>query len=81
MSSPFVAEIRMFSGNFAPKGWAQCNGQLLPISQNTALFSLLGFMGLFVVLGILFIALIYREIQHGPHRESSHSPEPTLTGA
>lgn len=42
MSQPFVAEIRMFAGNFAPTGWAQCNGQLLPISQNTALFSLLG---------------------------------------
>jgi microcystin-dependent protein len=42
MSDPFVAEIRMFGFNFAPKGWAQCNGQLLPISQNTALFSLLG---------------------------------------
>ena len=42
MSSPFVAEIRMFGFNFAPVGWAQCNGQLLPISQNTALFSLLG---------------------------------------
>lgn len=42
MASPFVAEIRMFGFNFAPKGWAQCNGQLLPISQNTALFSLLG---------------------------------------
>ena len=42
MSSPFVAEVRMFAGNFAPTGWAQCNGQLLPISQNTALFSLLG---------------------------------------
>src|SRR2546422_2418654 len=42
MSSPFVAEIRMFGCNFAPKGWAFCNGQLLPISQNTALFSLLG---------------------------------------
>jgi microcystin-dependent protein len=42
MSDPFVAEIRMFGGNFAPRGWAQCNGQLLPISQNTALFSLLG---------------------------------------
>lgn len=39
---PFVAEIRIFAGNFAPKGWAMCNGQLLPISQNTALFSLLG---------------------------------------
>jgi microcystin-dependent protein len=39
---PFVAEIRMFAGNFPPKGWAFCNGQLLPISQNTALFSLLG---------------------------------------
>lgn len=42
MASPFVAEIRMFGFNFAPVGWAQCNGQLLPISQNTALFSLLG---------------------------------------
>jgi len=42
MSNPFVAEIRIFTGNFAPKGWALCNGQLLPISQNTALFSLLG---------------------------------------
>lgn len=42
MSDPFVAEIRMFSGNFAPTGWALCNGQLMPISQNTALFSLLG---------------------------------------
>jgi microcystin-dependent protein len=42
MSNPFVAEIRMFGGNFAPTGWALCNGQLLPISQNTALFSLLG---------------------------------------
>jgi microcystin-dependent protein len=39
---PFVAEIRIFPFNFAPKGWAMCNGQLLPISQNTALFSLLG---------------------------------------
>ncbi|MBF6595121.1 MAG: phage tail protein [Thermaceae bacterium] len=39
---PFVAEIRIFAGNFPPKGWALCNGQLLPISQNTALFSLLG---------------------------------------
>src|SRR5262245_51904012 len=44
MSSPFVAEIRMFGCNFAPTGWAFCNGQLLPISQNTALFSLLGTM-------------------------------------
>ncbi len=44
MSSPFVAEIRMFAGNFAPTGWAACEGQLLPISQNTALFSLLGTM-------------------------------------
>ncbi|HMH42749.1 MAG TPA: tail fiber protein, partial [Pyrinomonadaceae bacterium] len=42
MSDPFVAEIRMFGFNFAPRGWAFCNGQLLPISQNTALFSLLG---------------------------------------
>ncbi len=42
MSNPFLAEIRIFTGNFAPKGWAQCNGQLMPISQNTALFSLLG---------------------------------------
>lgn len=42
MSSPFVAEIRMFPFSFAPTGWATCDGQLLPISQNTALFSLLG---------------------------------------
>jgi microcystin-dependent protein len=42
MSSPFVAEITMFGFNFAPAGWALCQGQLLPISQNTALFSLLG---------------------------------------
>ncbi len=42
MSDPFVAEIRIFAGNFAPTGWATCDGQLLPISQNTALFSLLG---------------------------------------
>ena len=39
---PFVAEIRIFAGNFAPTGWALCAGQLMPISQNTALFSLLG---------------------------------------
>jgi microcystin-dependent protein len=42
MSSPFVAEIQLFGCNFPPVGWALCNGQLLPISQNTALFSLLG---------------------------------------
>jgi len=42
MSEPFLAQISMFAGNFAPRGWAFCNGQLLPISQNTALFSLLG---------------------------------------
>jgi microcystin-dependent protein len=42
MSNPFLAEIRIFTGNFAPVGWALCNGQLMPISQNTALFSLLG---------------------------------------
>ena len=42
MADPFVAEIRIFPFNFPPKGWAWCNGQLLPISQNTALFSLLG---------------------------------------
>lgn len=42
MSDPFVAEIRMFGFNFAPSGWAMCNGALIPISQNTALFSLLG---------------------------------------
>jgi microcystin-dependent protein len=39
---PFVAEIRIFPFNFAPKGWAWCDGQILPLSQNTALFSLLG---------------------------------------
>lgn len=42
MADPFIAEIRIFPFNFAPKGWAWCNGQLLPLSQNTALFSLLG---------------------------------------
>jgi microcystin-dependent protein len=44
MADPFVAEIRIFPFNFAPKGWAWCNGQILPLSQNTALFSLLGTM-------------------------------------
>jgi microcystin-dependent protein len=42
MADPFLAEIRIFSFGFAPRGWAQCNGQLLPINQNQALFSLLG---------------------------------------
>ncbi len=42
MAEPFLSEIRVFSFNFAPKGWALCNGQLLPINQNQALFSLLG---------------------------------------
>lgn len=42
MSEPFIAEIRIFAGNFAPRSWAFCNGQLLPVSQNTALFSLIG---------------------------------------
>lgn len=42
MAEPFLAEIRIMSFNFAPKGWALCNGQLLPINQNQALFSLLG---------------------------------------
>ena len=42
MSQPFMGEIKIMSFNFAPKGWAQCNGQLLPINQNQALFSILG---------------------------------------
>ena len=42
MSEPFLAEIRIFAANFAPRGWALCNGQILPINQNQALFSLLG---------------------------------------
>src|SRR6476646_9354533 len=42
MAEPFLSEIRMMSFNFPPKGWAQCNGQILPINQNQALFSLLG---------------------------------------
>jgi microcystin-dependent protein len=42
VADPFVAEIRIFPFNFAPRGWAFCNGQLMPISQNTALFALLG---------------------------------------
>src|SRR6266704_863923 len=44
MSTPFMGQIEIFSFNFAPKGWAQCNGQLLPINQNQPLFSLLGTM-------------------------------------
>src|SRR5277367_5810197 len=42
MANPYLAEIRIFPTNFAPKGWAFCDGQILPLSQNTALFSLLG---------------------------------------
>lgn len=42
MSGPYMAEIRLLSFNFAPRGWASCNGQQLPINQNQALFSLLG---------------------------------------
>ncbi len=42
MSTPFIGQIMLFAGNFAPRGWALCNGQLLSISQNTALFSILG---------------------------------------
>ncbi len=42
MSEPFIGEVRIFAGNFAPRSWAFCDGQLLPIAQNTALFSLLG---------------------------------------
>jgi len=42
MSEPFIAEIKIFAGNFAPRGWAFCDGQMLPISQNTSLFSLIG---------------------------------------
>src|SRR5947207_4921137 len=44
MAEPFLSEIRIMSFGFAPKGWALCNGQLLPINQNQALFSLLGTM-------------------------------------
>jgi microcystin-dependent protein len=42
MSEPFIGEIRMFGGNFAPAGWAFCDGQLMPISENDALFALIG---------------------------------------
>lgn len=42
MSEPFLAEVVMFAGDFAPRGWAECDGQILPINQNQALFSLLG---------------------------------------
>ena len=42
MSEPFLSEIKLVSFNFPPKGWAECNGQLLPINQNQALFALLG---------------------------------------
>ena len=44
MGTPFLSEIKIMSFNFAPQGWAQCNGQFLPINQNQALFSLLGTM-------------------------------------
>ena len=44
MAEPFIAEVRIFAGNFNPRGWAFCDGQLLPVAQNTALFSLLGAM-------------------------------------
>ena len=44
MSEPFIAEIRIFAGSFAPRGWAFCNGQLMQVAQNTALFSLVGTM-------------------------------------
>jgi microcystin-dependent protein len=44
MAEPFLGELRMMAFNFAPKGWAQCNGQLLPVNQNQALFALLGTM-------------------------------------
>jgi microcystin-dependent protein len=42
MADPFIAEVRIFAGNFAPQGWAACNGQILPIEQNTVLYSLIG---------------------------------------
>lgn len=42
MSDPFIGEVKLFGGNFAPRGWALCDGQLLAIAQNTALFSILG---------------------------------------
>ena len=42
MSDPYIGEIRMFAGNFAPLGWVFCQGQLLPISENDALFNLIG---------------------------------------
>ena len=42
MAEPFIGEIRLFAGDFAPRGWAPCDGQILPIAQNQALFSLLG---------------------------------------
>ncbi len=42
MTDPFIGQVQMMSFNFAPKGWAQCNGQLMPINQNQALFALLG---------------------------------------
>lgn len=42
MADPFLGEIRVFTGNFAPSGWALCQGQLMPIAENDALFSLIG---------------------------------------
>ena len=45
MTTPFLGQVMLFAGNFAPRGWALCNGQILPIQANAALFSLLGKIG------------------------------------
>ena len=69
MSDPFVGEIKMFAGNFAPQGWAFCNGQLLAISQYDALFSLLGTNyggdGRSLANGTVFLLPYYMGLYHG----------------
>ena len=61
-SEPFIAEIKIFAGTFAPRGYAMCDGQLLSIAQNTALFSILGFGGLAVS---LFVSHLLFTSWHG----------------
>ncbi|MDE2388454.1 MAG: phage tail protein [Betaproteobacteria bacterium] len=71
MDDPFLGEIRPFSFGFAPKGWASCDGQLLPIAQNTALFSLLGTM--YGGDGITTFALPDLRGRTGMHVNSAHT--------
>jgi microcystin-dependent protein len=75
MAEPFLAEIRLMSFNFAPKGWALCNGQTLPINQNQALFSLLGT----TIGGDGRVNLALPELQSSRGRLSFYQPPPPNT--